>query len=84
MMREQILSILSESPLPVPTADLIALCDDCEACSRVAHARLRSRVWSVLAYLCVAGLIRKVTGKDHKSGKPVRWVSTKFDQPQGA
>lgn len=82
MMRETVLSILSESPLPIPTADLVALCDPLESDTRVAAARLRSRVWSVLAHLCVAGLVRKVTDKDHKSGMPVRWVSTKFDQPQ--
>ena len=78
-MRDKLLSILDESPLPITTPDLIALCDDCESSSRVVRARLRARVWSSIALLCAGGLVRKITEKGHKSGKTVRWVATKFD-----
>lgn len=48
----RMLEVLSESPIPVPTPDLIALC-----CTGLSHPRARAHV--TLARLLADGLVRR-------------------------
>lgn len=54
-MPERILSVLSESPLPVPTPDLVTIC-------AAGLSNPRARVWAALRKFASAGLVAKVPG----------------------
>ncbi len=65
---ERILAVLGESPLSVPTPDLVALCGPAK--------NPRSQVWVQLKKLRDAGLITSVVGPDKgRTGSPIlRWT----------
>ncbi len=69
----ELLKTLEESPIPVATADLIAIC-------ATGKTFPRQRVWVELRKLVTAGMIRKIVSDNHCSGRGVKWVATKWDK----
>lgn len=74
-LRSRIMRVLDSSPLPVPTADLIAL--EC-----FGKSRARARVWGALRYLLRFHRVRKVKPANFRRGPGinVRWQSTLFGE----
>jgi len=62
-LSERILAVLDESPLPVRTADLVAL-------TATGMPNARAQVWEVLRRLELAGLVRRTSR--HPTG--TRWA----------
>jgi hypothetical protein len=61
---EHLLAVLGESPLPVPTADLVAL-------TAAGKSHPRNRVWAALRNLLRAGLVRRDTAvRPRCNGRP--------------
>ena len=78
-LAQHILAVLEESPIPVRTPDLVAMC-------ATGKTHPRGRVWSSLRILEAHQLVRRAgRQRSHDSRhRPRFWVATKWDGKRGA